>query len=101
MLSGLFDNFGHQKQARFDRGCATLVGLALIGFAGYVLAQAQALRQRHVHRVRHGRDAAGVNRAHFFNNAKKIIELRAQTCALRGLQAKPGQASQAVDINVG
>jgi hypothetical protein len=49
-----FDHLGHQEQAALHGGGAALVGFALVGLAGDVVAQAQVHVLDRGHRVRRG-----------------------------------------------
>ncbi|MNT66975.1 hypothetical protein D3C72_2050800 [compost metagenome] len=59
----------------YRRGTA-LVGLALVGFADHVVAQAQGDRLDCRHGVCQGREVPGIHSAHFLDDAEKAVELR-------------------------
>ena len=96
--SYLLDHFGHEEQASFDGGGALLVGFALVGLAGHIVAQAQLHGLDSGHRVRQGLDTAGVHRAHFFHDAKKAVELREHALAFSFGQLQPRQMGDARNV---
>ena len=61
-----------------------LVGLALIGLADLVLAQAQRHRSGQFNRVGHGLDAGGGHGRHLLDQGEKAVDLRQCAVGLLG-----------------
>jgi hypothetical protein len=88
MVVALLNDFGNQKQTTFHSGGALLVGLALVGLAGHVGAQAQLnVSPMHgIDGVSHWNNAGGVNRTDLFNDLEKVIDFVEHTGLLVGVK---------------
>ena len=72
----LFDDLGHEEQALALCRGVLHIGFALVGLAGHVFTQAQHHVLDGGYRVGQGLDTGGIHSLHFFDDAKKTVELR-------------------------
>jgi hypothetical protein len=89
---------GTRKQAALHGGGAHLAGVALVGLAGDVFAQAQRDFADHRGRVGQGLHALGVDGFHLLDQGKKAVELGQGVLGFVGAQFQPRQVGDAGDV---
>lgn len=93
-----FDHLRYEEQAAFDRGGALLVGFALVGLAGHVVAQAQLHVLDGGHGVGHRCEARGIHSPHLLHDVEEAVQLGQHALTFGRCQFEPRQIGDAADV---
>ena len=95
----LFNDFWHKKQAALYRGCALLVGFAIVGLTHHIRPQAQRDGLDRGDGVGQRLDASGVHGFHLLDDVEKGVERAQHALGFVAAQLKASEVGDAVNVS--